>query len=74
MNELFKFYLRKFVLIFFDDILVYSANLQEHLKACEDSPAVPVGQPVIRQEKQVQVWDEDIEEPGTHCVLLWCSS
>ena len=32
MNELFKPYLRKFVLIFFYDILVYGTNLQEHLK------------------------------------------
>jgi len=32
MNELFKSYLRKFVLIFFYDILVHSANLQERLQ------------------------------------------
>lgn len=32
MNVLVKPYLRKYVLIFFDDILVYSANFQEHLQ------------------------------------------
>lgn len=32
MNEVFRPYLRKFVLIFFDDILVYSQSMEEHLK------------------------------------------
>ena len=31
MNYLFRPYLRKFVLIIFDDIFIYTANLEEHL-------------------------------------------
>ena len=31
MNSVFQKYLRKFVLIFFDDILVYSASMEDHL-------------------------------------------
>jgi hypothetical protein len=31
MNELFRPYLRKFVIVFFDDILVYSPTLTDHI-------------------------------------------
>lgn len=32
MNEVFKAYLSKFVLVFFDDIFVYSRNWDNHLE------------------------------------------
>ena len=32
MNSIFQSYLRRFILIFFDDILVYSKSLEEHAK------------------------------------------
>ena len=32
MNSVFKPYLRKFILVFFDDILVYNPTLEEHIK------------------------------------------
>jgi hypothetical protein len=31
MNEIFRPYLRKFILVFFYDILVYNANINDHL-------------------------------------------
>jgi len=31
MNHIFNPYLKKFILVFFDDILVYSPNLDQHL-------------------------------------------
>lgn len=35
MNEVFKEYLRKFILVFFDDILIFSKTLSEHLSQLE---------------------------------------
>ena len=35
MNSIFRPYLRKFVPVFFDDILVYSKSMEEHLEQLE---------------------------------------
>ena len=35
MNDIFKPYLKKFILVFFDDILVYKGILQEHIQHLE---------------------------------------
>ena len=55
MNGMFRPYLDKFVIVFINDILVYSKSKQEHQQHLTAVLQTFKGEPVIRQTKQVRV-------------------
>ena len=55
MNDLFRPYLRKFVLVFFDDILVYRKSMEEQ-GAFDNSDAVIVRASIFCKWKEVFIW------------------
>jgi hypothetical protein len=52
MNNLFRPFLRKFVLVFFDDILVYSKNVSEHLLHLEQVLSVLLDNCFVANQKK----------------------
>lgn len=50
MNEVFGPYLRKFVLVFFDDILVYSGSFGEHVEHLHTAKGVEGQQTICQKE------------------------
>ncbi|KAL4272412.1 hypothetical protein GQ457_13G022950 [Hibiscus cannabinus] len=59
MNSLFAPYLRKFVLVFFNDILVYSPSLEDHLEHLRMVLEVlKKNQLFAKQKKKVLLWAE----------------
>ena len=55
MNEVFKLLLRKHVLVFFDDILVYSQSWGDHLQHLEEVLLVLANNKLVANEKKMPV-------------------
>ncbi|MCH90591.1 RNA-directed DNA polymerase (Reverse transcriptase), partial [Trifolium medium] len=64
MNEVFKPLLRKTVLVFFDDILVYSKSWQEHLVHLEQVLKVLQTHGLVANKKKCQFGQQSIEYLG----------
>ncbi|CAJ2667675.1 unnamed protein product [Trifolium pratense] len=64
MNDLFRPYLRKFVLVFFDDILVYSKTMSEHLLHLEQVLAVLLENCFVANQKKCKFGGQHVDYLG----------
>ncbi|PNX97977.1 hypothetical protein L195_g021217, partial [Trifolium pratense] len=64
MNEVFRPLLRKFVLVFFDDILVYSRDWQSHMKHLEEVLKILQVQGLVANKKKCHFGQGTVEYLG----------
>lgn len=64
MNQIFAPYLRKFILVFFDDILVYSSSFEDHLQHLELTLTILKDHQLFAKQPKCQFAQEQIEYLG----------
>ena len=57
MNDIFRDYLRRFVLVFFDKILVYSGSMEQHKQHLNCVLEVLENNRLVAQQKEVRNWE-----------------
>ena len=68
MNKVFSKYLRKFVVIFFDDILIYSKNWQDHIRHIEETLKVLKAQQLYAKKSKCAFGQQSLEYLG-HIIM-----
>ncbi|CAJ2635756.1 unnamed protein product [Trifolium pratense] len=64
MNEVFRHLLRKYVLVFFDDILVYSRTWSDHIKHLEEVLKILQSQGLVANKKKCSFGQMSVEYLG----------
>jgi hypothetical protein len=66
MNHIFRGHLRKYLLVFFDDILIYNKTWDEHLAHLEEILSIMHAQSLYAKESKCDVWYERTLVLGAH--------
>jgi len=74
MNRVFHMYLDLFVVVFIDDILIYSTNHQEHGEHLKHSTKCSKGKAVICQTQEVRILDGESFILRARYLKRWNSS
>lgn len=68
MNDIFKPHLRKFILVFFDDILIYSQSWEKHLVHLQKNFGIVTTISTVCQETKVFLWATPSGIPRPHSI------
>ena len=68
MNSIFKHFLRKFVLVFFDDILIYSKSWEEHVQHVDRVIATTKEERTVCKTLKKFLWDKGSRVFGSYCI------
>ncbi|KAI5316982.1 hypothetical protein L3X38_036689 [Prunus dulcis] len=64
MNEVFKEYLRKFILVFFDDILIYSSTWEQHFEHIKIALSILRANKLLVKEEKCAFGQEEVKYLG----------
>ena len=72
MNENFKEYIRKFILVFFDDILIYSQNWEDHLFHVPEALSILGAHKLFVKMEKCQFGQAQVNLPWAFYFQIWC--